>query len=126
MWPKIHSKLPQAQLHIYGSHPPKDVTWAAPGVVFKGFMPNLNKLSRYRVMLAPLRFGAGIKGKLADAWMFGLPTLTTSIGAEGYDHFPGLVQDDQSAYIEAAIDLYNNPTLQLSQQASGFSYVSSQ
>ena len=37
----------------------------------------------YRVLLAPLRFGAGLKGKIVDAWAHGLPVVTTPIGAEG-------------------------------------------
>mmetsp|Transcript_13514 Transcript_13514/g.25413 ORF Transcript_13514/g.25413 Transcript_13514/m.25413 type:complete len:395 (+) Transcript_13514:34-1218(+) len=125
IWPRIHLRLPDAQLHIYGSHPPKEVTWVSPGVVFKGFMKDLKKLSTYRAMLAPLRFGAGIKGKLADSWLYGLPTLTTSIGAEGYDSFPGLTEDDPNTFAETAINLYSSPELQLAQQAAGFAYLSS-
>lgn len=40
-------------------------------------------LRLYRVLLAPLRYGAGLKGKIVDAWAHGLPVVTTPIGAEG-------------------------------------------
>lgn len=46
-------------------------------------MKDLVSLSYYRALLAPLRFGAGIKGKICDAWYYGLPCVTTPIGAEG-------------------------------------------
>ena len=46
-------------------------------------MKDLNSLAYYRVLLAPLRFGAGIKGKICDGWYYGLPCVTTPIGSEG-------------------------------------------
>ena len=46
-------------------------------------MPNISKLKKYRVLLAPITFGAGIKGKITDSWAYGLPVVTTPIGAEG-------------------------------------------
>lgn len=55
----------------------------AAGVHVKGFAPSLNVLQQYKVCLAPLRFGAGLKGKILDSWMHGLPVCTTPIGAEG-------------------------------------------
>lgn len=55
----------------------------AAGVFIKGFAPSLDILQQYRVCLAPLRFGAGLKGKILDSWLHGLPVCTTPIGAEG-------------------------------------------
>ena len=46
-------------------------------------MDDKKRLQKYKVMLAPLRFGAGIKGKITDAWLNYLPVVTTRIGAEG-------------------------------------------
>lgn len=53
------------------------------GFICKGLMKELIQLGKYRVMLAPLRFGAGVKGKITDAWFECLPVVTTPIGAEG-------------------------------------------
>ena len=66
-------------------------------------------LQHYRVLLAPLRFGAGLKGKLLDAMLTGTPNVTTTIGAEGmkgYADWPGSIEDDPQTFIESAIYLY--------------------
>jgi hypothetical protein len=63
-------------------------------------------------MVAPLRFGAGIKGKIGTALSHGLPVVTTSIGAEGMDLLPGVgvrVADDPVAFADLVADLYGNP-----------------
>ena len=68
-------------------------------------------ISKARVLLAPLRFGAGLKGKLIDAALLSTPAVTTSIGAEGmYGSAtpPALIHDDPTAFANAAIDLYTN------------------
>ncbi|CAD8045495.1 unnamed protein product [Paramecium sonneborni] len=84
IWPIINKALPQAQLHIYGSNFPQDfVTKESDGFMCKGLMKEIDILGKYRVMLAPLRFGAGVKGKITDAWREMLPVVTTPIGAEG-------------------------------------------
>ena len=46
-------------------------------------MNNIKQLSNYRLQIAPLRFGAGIKGKITDSWFYGLPVVTTPVGGEG-------------------------------------------
>lgn len=55
-------------------------------------MKDLNQLGKYKYMLAPLFFGAGVKGKICDSWFNHTPVITTPIGAEGlfleqYDNF---------------------------------------
>ena len=55
----------------------------AAGVHVKGFAPTLDILQQYKVCLAPLRYGAGLKGKIVDSWKHGLPVCTTPVGAEG-------------------------------------------
>lgn len=54
-----------------------------------GHAPSLDVMKTYRVCLAPLRFGAGLKGKIVDSWAHGLPVVTTPIGAEGMTQQPG-------------------------------------
>ena len=55
----------------------------ASGFHIKGHAPSLDIMLKYRACLAPLRFGAGLKGKVVDAWQHGLPVCTTPVGAEG-------------------------------------------
>lgn len=87
IWPAIRAQLPDAELHVYGAYPPKEaMAWDDPrsGFRMKGPCENaVETLARYRVNLAPLRFGAGLKGKILDGWSAGTPVVTTWVGAEG-------------------------------------------
>jgi len=115
IWPLIKSKLKNTELHIYGSYPPKKAQQLhnpKQGFYIKGWADNaIDTLSQYRICLSPLRFGAGMKGKLADAMLSGTPSITTSIGAEsmfGELEWPGVIEDDVKDFSNAAIDLYDN------------------
>lgn len=82
----------------------------AKGVHIKGFAPSLDIMQQYRVCLAPIRFGAGLKGKIVDSWAHGLPVCTTPVGAEGM--FPHSVSDCDSATegcpaLTSRVGLYN-------------------
>ncbi|MFA9274209.1 MAG: glycosyltransferase [Candidatus Aquirickettsiella gammari] len=124
IWPRIRARLPQAQLHVYGSYPPpKAMTLHQPAQGFhvRGWVDDAHAVMRAaRVCLAPLRFGAGIKGKLADAMACGTPSVTTSIGAEsmcGALPWAGVIADEVDAFVEAAVMLMNDPhQWQLAQQ----------
>ena len=87
IWPRILEIVPWAQLHIYGAYLPRNVLQLhkpSEGFNVRGRATSVNKvMGRARVNLAPLRFGAGLKGKLIDAMYNGTPSVTTSIGAEG-------------------------------------------
>ena len=118
IWPLVRKKLKDAELHIYGSYPPKKAQQLhnpKQGFYIKGWAEDaLDTLSQYRVCLSPLRFGAGMKGKLADAMLIGTPSITTTIGAESMngDHdWPGFIHDEDDALINAAVELYDNDTL---------------
>ena len=85
---------------------------SVPTFFIHGFAPSLeNILTQHQVMLALLRFGAGIKGKIVDAWQFGLPVVSTEIGAEGMtvsDVWGGKIAHYVDDHVTAAIDLYLN------------------
>ena len=87
IWPLIRAQLPQAECHVYGPYATEEqLAWDDPakGFLIKGRCPDaLACLEDYRINLAPLRYGAGLKGKIIDAWRVGTPTVTTAIGAEG-------------------------------------------
>ena len=87
IWPLIRTQLPKAEMHIYGAYPPPKATQlhnAKQGFHIKGWAEDAKTvIKEARICLAPLRFGAGIKGKFSDAMQCGTPTVTTTIGCEG-------------------------------------------
>ena len=118
IWPLIRKKSKCAELHIYGSYTPKKAQQLhnpKQGFYIKGWTEDaLETLSQYRVCLSPLRFGAGMKGKLADAMLSGTPSVTTSFGAESmYADFdwPGSITDSDEEIANASIELYENEIL---------------
>ncbi|ALS98942.1 glycosyltransferase [Lacimicrobium alkaliphilum] len=118
IWPQIRKSLPQVELHIYGAYPPPKATQLhnpKQGFVVKGWAEDaLEVISQSRVMLAPLRFGAGLKGKLIDAASTGTPAVTSSTGAEGIygDCDSGLlIADNADTFVHQAIALYQQPQM---------------
>jgi O-antigen biosynthesis protein len=87
IWPRIHKDLPHTQMHVYGAYPSRDMmelTDPLKGFHVKGpVKDHLKMLQKYKINCAPLRFGAGIKGKITDGWYCGTPVVTTPIGSEG-------------------------------------------
>lgn len=115
IWPLIHHALPQARLLIAGAYPPpKAQALHQPrlGVHVVGWIDDAHTaMGQARVCLAPLRFGAGIKGKLVDAMACGTPSVTTSIGVEsmaGDLPWGGVVAQSAAQIAAAAIQLYQN------------------
>lgn len=112
LWPKIRAELPDLEMHVYGAYPPKEAMSAsdpARGFIVKGpTIDSIETLKGYRALLAPLRFGAGIKGKIADAWAAGTPVVTTPIGSEGMEihgEFAGLTARNTEEFVRAAVRL---------------------
>ncbi len=117
IWPKIRKRLPKAELHIYGAYPPPKATQlhnAKEGFLVKGWAENAQEvMQNARICLAPLRFGAGIKGKLVEAMQMGTPSITTQIGAEamhGLLPWNGVITDNIETFIDAAVSLYEDKT----------------
>lgn len=126
IWPKIKSKLPQAKLNIYGAYPnPKvfNLHNEKEGFLIHGKAKNaLEVVGNVRVLLAPIPFGAGQKGKFIDAVQAGTPIATNSIGAESmFDELiPGILADDENEFISKTIELYNDENLWSNAQQNGF------
>jgi O-antigen biosynthesis protein len=117
IWPLIIRKMPEAKLHVYGAYPSDKVfRLHNPG---DGFLVHgraddaFEVISNARVLLAPLRFGAGLKGKLVEAMKYGTPSITTPIGAEGisgYLTWPGAVTTNPELFAASAVELYRDET----------------
>ena len=110
--PLVRRELPGVKLTIVGDSPPPAVqALAGDGVEVTGWVPETEPyLASHRLSVAPLRFGAGMKGKVGEALAAGLPVVTTTIGAEGMvDAVPadsGLaVADDPQAFADAVVRL---------------------
>ncbi|CAM9240368.1 unnamed protein product, partial [Ectocarpus fasciculatus] len=115
LWAPIRARLPRARLHVFGSYPPREaMALSAPedGFIVKGpVKDHFKMLRKHRVNLAPLRFGAGIKGKISDGWWSGTPVVTTPVGAEGMhggELFGGIVADSAEGLVDAAVRLYSD------------------
>ena len=101
--PKVWEHIPDLRLILAGADPtPRVERLAGPSVTVTGYVPDARSLfESARVFVSPLRFGAGMKGKIVQAISYGLPTVTTAIGAEGID-----LKDGKSAFIrESAADI---------------------
>lgn len=123
IWPALRESLLAAgevnpQLHIYGAFAKGSDAQVGllPGVRWHGAAASVETvMQRHRVLVAPLQFGAGVKGKILDAWRAGRPAVTTSVGLEGIP-IPAEVTclsgmaacDSDSEFIRAATELYCN------------------
>lgn len=131
IWTPIKKQLPEAELHIYGAYPSQKVLQLhheKEGFIIKGRAEEaLEVIKSAKIMLAPLRFGAGVKGKLIEAVKVGTPSITTSIGAEGIsfaEDWNGFVTNDIEDFIEKSIMLYQNEQLWTEKQEKGIAILS--
>jgi glycosyltransferase involved in cell wall biosynthesis len=116
IFPLIRQDLPGVVFYMVGSHMTDTVrALASQDVVAAGYVPDLTPyFEGCRVFVAPLRYGAGIKGKIAQSAGLGLPVVTTSIGAEGMDLIDGrhvLIADSPAAFASAVVRLYTDDRL---------------
>jgi glycosyltransferase involved in cell wall biosynthesis len=130
IWPLIRKELPEAVLNVYGAYPSQKVMQLhhpKDGFLLKGRAINANEVvQKARVVLAPLRFGAGIKGKLTEAMLCGTPSVTTTIGAESMQGdlpWNGFVTDDVLEFAEKAVQLYQDEKLWCKSQENGIEII---
>jgi glycosyltransferase involved in cell wall biosynthesis len=132
IWSKIRKGLPKAEIHVYGAYMNQQIEQLhneKEGFIIKGFVEDAAQVvGNAKVVLAPLSFGAGIKGKLTEAMLCGTPSITTSIGAEGmYDEFPwnGFIEDNFADFAIKAKELYLNKPIWKQAQLNGVTIINS-
>lgn len=116
VWPLIRQALPELEFTIVGSNMPDTInSLSRPGVKIAGFVADIEPmLDAARISVAPLRYGAGVKGKLNQAMAHGLPVVATGVAAEGMDLKCGeelLVADSPEAFAAAVVRLYGDESL---------------
>ena len=130
IWPLIKKDFPEAVLEVYGAYPSQKVLQLHQpknGFFIMGRAEDANEVvKKARIVLAPIRFGAGLKGKLLEAMQCGTPSVTTSIGSEAmHDHLPwnGFIADDILEFAKQAVALYHDENLWLQSQKNGIAIV---
>lgn len=112
--PKIVAQLPEITLFIVGSNPTAEIkNLSSNHVIVTGRVSEESLLQRYqsvRVVVAPLRYGAGIKGKIIESLSHGVPTVTTTIGAEGIGDAEKalLIADGEAEFAAAVVTAYTD------------------
>lgn len=126
VFPLIRARLPDIVWHVIGNDPPPEVQALAkiPGIKVHGFVEDIEPIFRsVRLSVAPLRYGAGIKGKLGTSMAFGAPAVGTSIATEGMGLIDGehvLVADTPLAFADAVVRLHEDKALWERLSAAGY------
>jgi glycosyltransferase involved in cell wall biosynthesis len=130
IWPGLRSKHLDIQLRVVGGNPPPAIqALDGDGMEILGYVPDtLSYLMDSWLSVAPLRFGAGMKGKVGEAMAAGLPVVTTSFGAEGFGLVPGehlFVADDPVTFSESISKLIDDPNLRAQLGKAGQAFIDS-
>lgn len=130
VWPLVASEIPGVKFIIAGSNPPQEIKSLVSdsGIILKGYVGDdeLEKLyTTCKMVVIPLRYGAGVKGKTVEAMRYGLPLVTTSFGVEG---LPGdfsflKVADEASVFADQIIGLYNNEDCLSDMSSKNIEYI---
>ncbi|SNR67483.1 glycosyltransferase [Flavobacterium sp. ov086] len=130
IWPIIRQQFPEAVLEVYGAYPSQKVLQlhqSKNGFFIKGRAADANEVVKNaRVVLAPIRFGAGLKGKLLEAMQCGTPSMTSTIGSEAmHADLPwnGFITDDIETFAKKAVELYQDESLWKQSQKNGVAIV---
>ncbi|UOB16076.1 glycosyltransferase family 4 protein [Abyssalbus ytuae] len=133
LFPEIRSRLDKAGLNIYGAYAGQNIQKLhnpEKGIYVKGWVKDATKVMQTaRLCLAPLRYGAGQKGKLLEAMQNGTPCITTPVGAEGMsfgNSRPGRIAKTDHEFIEDTVKLYLDEKEWKNIQKSGFDLINKQ
>ena len=130
LWKSIKKQLPEAELHVYGAYvteKAKQLHNEKEGFLIKGRAESVAEAySKAKVLLAPIPYGAGLKGKLFEAMQLGLPSVTTEMGAEGMNgnlDWNGFITSDENDFIAKAVELYKDKSLWETAQKNGYKII---
>lgn len=129
IWPLVRPRLPAVRVHLIGNKPSDAVhaLGAIEGVNVVGYVEDLKPwFDGVRMSIAPLRYGAGIKGKLGTSLSFGVPSVATTIAVEGMgirDGEQALVADDEASFADAVVRLYTDEALWEHVSVEGLRFV---
>ncbi len=128
VWPQVSSQLPDCNFIIAGSNPPPQVrSFASNRIIVRGFVPDLQELfDSVRLSVAPLRFGAGAKGKVVSSLCYGVPCVATSVAAEGMclsHRNTILAADKPSDFVALIQEAYQDSALWNHVSASGIAFA---
>jgi GT2 family glycosyltransferase/glycosyltransferase involved in cell wall biosynthesis len=124
IWPAVRREVPEARFFVVGDAPPHDEQWSREAnVVVTGRVPDAAEyFHRCRVSVAPLRYGAGVKGKITQSLSYGLPVVATPLAVEGMQLVEGesvLVASDDRDFAQAVVRLYTDEGLWAKLSANG-------
>jgi GT2 family glycosyltransferase/glycosyltransferase involved in cell wall biosynthesis len=116
IYPLISKRLPEAKFYIIGDKPPPEITaLATERIIVAGLQRDASPFfDKVKLSVAPLRFGAGVKGKINQSMAFGVPVVATSLAVEGMelrDREDILVADDPEDFAQALVELYESEEL---------------
>ena len=127
IWPKIRKGLPGVKLHIYGAYGSeniKEMHNQSEGFLVHGYVKDaFDVVASAKVLLAPLRFGAGLKGKLIQAMQCGTPCAMSTVAAEGMfgsEDPNGIIENDITLFVQKCIKLYTEESLWSDSRSNGF------
>ena len=116
VWPLISARIPEMKFYVVGGQVPQRLqALAADNIIVTGNIPDIAPLfNKIRLSVAPLRYGAGVKGKVNTSMSYGVPVVATAIAAEGMFLDDGkniLLADDAKAFTAQVINAYTNADL---------------
>lgn len=129
-WKSIKKQLPEAELHVYGAYvteKAKQLHNEKEGFLIKGRAESVaDVFAKARVLLAPIPYGAGLKGKLFEAMQLGLPSITTKMGAEGMHgnlDWNGFIAINENDFTAKVVELYKDKSLWETAQKNGYTIL---
>jgi polysaccharide biosynthesis protein PslH len=131
IWPRVQAAIPQAQLIIAGKTPPRSILRSSQEpsnrIRVTGYVSDPQTLLKQAgVFIVPLLSGSGMRVKILDAWKWGLPVVSTRLGAEGISYEPGkhiFIADSAQEFAEAVIGILQRPDLSESLRRNGRTWV---
>jgi O-antigen biosynthesis protein len=128
IWPAIQYEVPEARFFVVGESPPDDKQWSRDAnVVVTGRVPDAAEFfDRCRLSVVPLRFGAGVKGKITQSMSYGVPVVATPVAVEGMHLVDGesvLVARAAPDFARAVVHLYTDERLWAKLSANGLETI---